>query len=112
MRNHIVSLGHDQLVLVAQRLGKGADQVEQTVASRCNVRAVLTVAIGPEALGRNVVTLVEQGVERFEHKRLVLFRGCLRHVAFLFDGSRADAVRCQIAVAALLPGRLGQSGLS
>ncbi len=48
--------------------------------------AVLDVAIGPELLCSRVIALVEQGVERFEHKGLVLFRGCLRHLVFRFEG--------------------------
>jgi hypothetical protein len=48
--------------------------------------AVLDVAIGPELLCSRVVTLLEQGVERFQQKGLVLFRDCLRHLVFLFDG--------------------------
>ena len=44
----VVTFGHDQLVLVAQCLRQRPDEVEQSLAARRDVRAVLDVAIGPE----------------------------------------------------------------
>src|SRR5580693_8243868 len=69
----VVALGHDEVVLVAQRLRSRADEVEQSRAAWRDMGAVLDVAIGPEPLGGGVVALVEQRLECFEDKRLVLF---------------------------------------
>ena len=56
--DHVVALGDDQLVLVFQRDGQRADQVEQSIAAGRNVGAVLEVAFRPEPLGGVVVPLV------------------------------------------------------
>src|SRR2546430_12869686 len=77
--DHVVALGDDQLVLVFQRSGQRADQVEQSIAAGRNVGAVLEVAFRPEPLGGVVVPLVEQRVEGLEDERLVLFRCGLGH---------------------------------
>jgi len=68
----IIALRNDGLVFVFQRRGKRADEVEQTVAAGRYMRAVLDVAIGPEALGGDVVPLIEERVEGFEYERFVL----------------------------------------
>ena len=39
--------------------------------------AMLDVGVRPEAAGRIVVALVEQGIEGFEDESLILFRGSL-----------------------------------
>src|ERR1700686_2633358 len=72
MRNDIVALGHDQLVLVAERLGGGSDEVEQALAAGGDVVAVLDVAVGPESFGGRVIAFVEERIERFQGDRLVL----------------------------------------
>jgi hypothetical protein len=59
-------------VLVAQAVGKAADEAEQPFATRF---AVLDVFVGPEAGCCLVITFVEQRVEGFEYERLVLFWG-------------------------------------
>jgi hypothetical protein len=69
----VVAFREDQLVLVAERVGKAADEIEQAVAARRDVGAVLDVALRPEALGGGIVPLVEQRIEAFQHERLVLF---------------------------------------
>ena len=70
VRDHVIALCDDELVLVFQRAGQGADQVEQTIAARRDMGAVLDVAIRPETLGGVVVAPVEQRVEGFENERL------------------------------------------
>src|ERR1700761_500679 len=47
VHDHVVAFGQDQAVLVAQAVGNGADQVEQAIATRLDMRAVLDVAGGP-----------------------------------------------------------------
>ena len=59
----VVTFGHDQLVLVAQRLRQRADELEQSGTAWRDMGAVLDVVIGPEPLGGGVVALVEQGLE-------------------------------------------------
>jgi hypothetical protein len=72
------------LMFVTQRVGRAPDQVEQTVAARFDVCAVLDVGVRPEAAGRIVVALVEQGIEGFEDESLILFRCGLGsfHISF------------------------------
>jgi len=79
MRDHIVALRDDELVLVFQRVRQRADQVEETDAAGRDVRAVLDVAVRPIAFRGGVVALVEERVEGFKNERLVPFRGCLGH---------------------------------
>ena len=68
-----IPFGEDHVIFVAERVRKAANKIEQAVAARRNVGAMLDLAVRPEALGGSVVALVEQSVEGFEHKRLVLF---------------------------------------
>ena len=76
----MVTLGKNQLVLVAQRLGQRADEIKQARPSRRDMGAVLDVGVGPEPLGPCIVALIEQGLEGFEHEGFVLFGCCLGHV--------------------------------
>jgi hypothetical protein len=64
VRDDIVALGHDQLVLIAQRLRQRPDQVKQTLAAWCDVGAMLDVAVGPKSFGAHEVALVEEHIER------------------------------------------------
>ena len=73
MRDDIVAFGHYQLVLVAERLGRLADEVEQALAAGGDMSAVLDVAVGPEPFRGCVVALIEQRIERLQNNRLVLF---------------------------------------
>jgi hypothetical protein len=66
-----VALGHDQLQLVGQRVWERLGQPEETFAAGWDVRTVLDVILRPKALGGALVALVEEGVERFAHDRLV-----------------------------------------
>jgi hypothetical protein len=43
VHDHEVSLGHDRSRLVLQRWRDTLDEIEQTVAARCDMRAVLNV---------------------------------------------------------------------
>jgi hypothetical protein len=83
MRDHVVALGDDELVLVFQRVWRRADQVEQAVAAGRDVGAVLDIAIRPETLGGDVVALVKKGFESLQHEGPILFLDCLRHVILL-----------------------------
>src|SRR5580700_7345365 len=57
--------------LVFQRRRHALDEVEEALAAARDVRAVLDVGGRPVALSRDVVSLVEQGVEGLEDKRFV-----------------------------------------
>src|ERR1700730_13860142 len=88
VRNDVVPLGHDQLILVTQRAGQRPDKVEQAVAAGRNVSAVLDVAVGPEPFGGSVVALVEERIERLQDERLVLLGRCLSHVGLRLLGGQ------------------------
>ena len=77
VRNDIVAFCNNELVFVAQRIRRRADQSKQTFASRRDVCAVLNVLRRPEAFCCCVVAFVEESVEGFEGDRLVLFGCCL-----------------------------------
>jgi hypothetical protein len=73
--DNVIALRQNKTVLVAQAVGKAADEAEQPFATRFDVSAVLDVFVGPEAGCCLVITFVEQRVEGFEYERLVLFWG-------------------------------------
>ena len=75
----VVSFAEDDVIFVTQRVGKAANEVEQAIAARRNMGAVLDVAVRPVAFGGSVVPLVEQRVEGFENEGLVLLRCGLGH---------------------------------
>src|SRR6266404_5725911 len=66
-------------MLVTQGIGCAADQIEQSIATRFNVRAVLDVVRRPILLRGRVVPLVKQGVEGVEHQRFVFLLYRLTH---------------------------------
>src|ERR1700733_3128748 len=55
------------------------DEIEQAFAPGCDMSAVLDVTWRPKLFGRSVVALVEQRVESFQDKFLVVLRCCLLH---------------------------------
>src|SRR6266403_3825796 len=80
MHDHEVSLSADGSRFVLQRWRDALDEIEQTVATRCDMSAVLNVACRPESFCGRIVALVEERVERFQDEGLVLFGCSLRHV--------------------------------
>ncbi len=67
-----ISLRYDYSGLILER-GRGAlDQVEETVTAWLNVRAVLNVVGRPEALRCRIISLIKQGLEGFQHNRLIV----------------------------------------
>jgi hypothetical protein len=68
-----VTLGKDQLILIAQRLRQRANEIKRARAPGRDMGAALDKGIGPEPLGPCTVGLVEQGLEGFEHEGFVLF---------------------------------------
>src|ERR1700730_999479 len=83
VHDHEVSLGHDRSRFVLQRLRDALDEIEQTVAARCDMSAVLNVVRGPVALGRYVIPFVDEGVKSLKNECLVLFLFSLAHRFFL-----------------------------
>src|SRR5260370_11269079 len=67
-----VAFGHDHARLIFEGPGSTLDEVEETVAARLDVGAVLDVVWRPKAFSGRVVSLVEQGVECLKDERLVL----------------------------------------
>jgi len=59
MENDVVSLRYDYTWLVLKRRRRALDQVEQTVAARLNMRAVLDVVRRPEMLRCDIISLIE-----------------------------------------------------
>src|SRR5580692_6179239 len=80
MRDDVVAFCDDELVFIAQGIWRRANKVEQPLASRPNVRAVLDVRRRPEGFCCRVVAFVEERIEGFENNRLVLFGCCLGHI--------------------------------
>src|SRR6202051_1890367 len=78
--DHDVSLCHDRSRFVLQRWRKALDEIEQTVAARCDMIAVLDVVRRPESFRGRIIALVKECVERFQDEGLVLFGRSLRHL--------------------------------
>src|SRR5207253_10136259 len=82
-------------MLVAQGIGRTADQGKQAFASGFDMRAMLDVGARPIARGRPVSSLVEQRVKGLQYECLVLLRGGFDghidppHVACYFRRSAA-----------------------
>src|ERR1700732_629696 len=55
-----------------QRGRNALNEIEQALSARLNVSAVLSVVRRPITFGRHIVTLIEQRVERFRDKLLVV----------------------------------------
>src|SRR4030095_14265082 len=49
VQDHVVALGHDDGVLVAQCIGERANEIEQTVPARFDMGAMLNVVLRPKA---------------------------------------------------------------
>src|SRR5689334_23566942 len=58
---------------------RSSDLIEQPVAARLDVSAVLNVVWRPEALSGRIITSVEQSVECFKHDSSVLVFQTLFH---------------------------------
>src|ERR1700749_5143236 len=72
VEHDIIAIGPDQRIFVLQLLWRSFYELEQTIAARSDVSAVLKIGGGPETLGRGVIPLVEERVERLQHERFVL----------------------------------------
>jgi hypothetical protein len=77
MKDDEITGGSGNVVLKMQRAGHSLYEIKQPVTAGRNMRAVLDVVRGPEALRSGIVAFVEERVEGFENERLVLLRGCL-----------------------------------
>ena len=83
MHDDVVTLRDDELVFVTQGVGCAADQIEQSIATRFDMRAVLNIIGRPKAFSRLIVTLVKQCVEGVEYQRLIFLLYRLTHNNFL-----------------------------
>src|SRR5207244_13280087 len=79
MNDDEVAISHDHPGLVSQRRRHALDQVEEALATGSDVRAVLDVGGRPVALRRDVVSLVEQGIEGLKYECLILLVVRLTH---------------------------------
>src|SRR6266576_632042 len=75
----VVALRNDELMFVTQTVGRVADQIEQSLATRFDVSAVLNVVGRPILLSGRIIPLVKQCVEGFKHERLIFLLYCLTH---------------------------------
>src|SRR5882757_8240145 len=66
-----VAFGHDHARLIFEGRRSTLDEVEQTLASRLDMGAVLNVVGRPEALSGRIVSFIEQGVECLKDERIV-----------------------------------------
>src|ERR1700675_4778093 len=80
VHDHEVSLSQDGPSFVFQCWRDVLDEIEQTVATRRDMSAVLNVVWRPELFCGSIVTFVEECVERFQNEGLILFGCGLRHV--------------------------------
>src|SRR5580698_7621941 len=79
VHDHEVSLGHDRSRFVLQCWRDALDEIEQTLATRCDMSTMLNVVGRPKSFCGRIVALVEECVERFQDEGLVLFGCSLRH---------------------------------
>jgi uncharacterized oxidoreductase len=82
-RRGVIVYNTSVLGFVPLAVRRRSDKSEQSLASWCNVSAVLNVLRRPEAFCCRVVAFVEESVKGFENDRLVLLRCCLWHVRLL-----------------------------
>ena len=73
MDDDVVTFCKNHARLVLERLRRGLDKIEEPVSS-LDMSAVLNVVGRPKSLRSRVVSLIEQGIECFEHDRLILLR--------------------------------------
>jgi hypothetical protein len=66
-------------MFILQRWGDGPNEVEQAVAARRDMRAVLKVVGRPIALSRCVVTFVKQHIKSVKNEGFVFFFNRLTH---------------------------------
>src|SRR5436853_7924966 len=78
----VVALCDDELMFVTQTVGCIVDQIEQSIATRFDMCAVLNIVRRPILLSGRVVPLVKQGVERFDYECLIFFLFGLVHRIF------------------------------
>src|SRR5262249_14449347 len=77
VNNHEVSVGDNRAGLILERRRKAFNQIEQSIAARRDVSAVLDIVRRPKFLSRGVVTFVEQRVEGLQNYSVVLL--CCLH---------------------------------
>ena len=83
MDNDVVAFRDDELMFVTQGVGCVADQIEQSIATRFDVRAVLNIIGRPIPFSRLIVPLVKQRVEGVEYQRFIFLLYRLIHNNFL-----------------------------
>src|ERR1700722_3073943 len=80
VHDHEISLGNDRSRFVLQGWWKALNEVEQTLATRRDMSAVLNVVRRPQSFRGGIIALVEECVERSQDEGLVLFGCSLRHL--------------------------------
>jgi hypothetical protein len=75
VHDHEIFFGHNGSRFILQRRRYALDEIEQTVATGLDMSAVLDIVGRPIALGRCVVTFVEESIKGLENERLILLLG-------------------------------------
>jgi hypothetical protein len=88
----IVAFCKDELMLVTQGVGCVADQIEQTIATRFDVRAVLDIVGRPIPFSRLIVALVEQ-VSKASRTRALFSSGVVLGVIILLFKLWVDGIQ-------------------
>jgi hypothetical protein len=79
MHDDEISVGHNCARLIPKCRRQPFDEIEQSLAPRLDVSAVLDVARRPVSFGRDVVPLVEKCVEGLEYECLIPLQCGLNH---------------------------------
>src|SRR5258708_39852071 len=77
MHDYEISFSHDRSRFIFERWRNALDKIEETVATRCDMSAVLNVVGRPISLSCYVVALIEQRVESFEDECFIFRFNCL-----------------------------------
>jgi hypothetical protein len=73
VQDDLISVGHNDGVLVTQRIGQAPNEIKEAIATGLDMGAVLDVILRPEARCGLAVSLIEQSVEGLQGNRLIVF---------------------------------------
>ena len=71
VHDHKIFFDHNRSRFILQRRRDAFYQIEQTVAARFDMSAVLDIVVRPITVSRRLVPFVKQGVESLKDKRLI-----------------------------------------
>ena len=95
MDDDVVALRDDKLMFVTQSIGCVADQIEQSIATRFDVRAVLNVVGGPIPFSCFIVPLVES-VSNASRTSALFFSCLVGSIEFFLAGRNHRGTRAGV----------------